>query len=413
MFRKVMKQKVFCGLDVGTKTLKAALIKVENNNQKEILALSDQKTYGIKDSAISNLSEVSECIQKVLDELLKMNKAKFKIVNIGINASLVNIRRTTSVIPLLDKNGKIISARDIDLVNNNAKLIGMKLEEEVLHNLPEYYIVNDDNQAINPTGLYAKKLGVVSLLAITNVNFLRNLTRAVNQAGYEVDKITFNDYSASDVVLSEDDKKEGVLLIDIGSQITSLVFFKDGVFKFLEKISIGSDNFTLKIAEKLNLNFDLAEEIKKTYAIASSSEKYSQEEILIKRENNYYPIKRELIYQAIEGEIYFMIEAIKEIIVKNGIASQINKGITFIGGGSLLPGLIEKIGAEVKHTVKLGKATGISYKNIYKGPSYASAIGIASSGINKGLIKKIISSEKTSAWQQAVNRFKELYFEYF
>ncbi|MBF0384602.1 MAG: cell division protein FtsA [Candidatus Omnitrophica bacterium] len=414
MLKDLFKEKVFCGLDIGTKAIKAALIKIEPSNQKEVLGFSDHKTFGIRDSSVSDLSEFSDCVHSVLDDLSKKSKTRFKLINLGIGCEHIQVRKATSVMPLLDKQGKIISSRDVQDVNENAHLIGVKLEEEVLHTLPEYYLINDDNIAVNPIGLHAKKLGVSCLLVVAKVNFLRNISRAVNQAGYEVGKIYFNSFAAGEAVLSAEDKKAGCLLIDIGSKITTVMFYKDGVLKHLHKIDKGGNAFTEDIAEKLALNLELAEEIKKTYAIASSSEKYNEEEILIKRENNYFPIKRELIYRSIEGEIIALVSGIKEFILESGILSEIANGIVFIGGGSLLPGLIEKIGAETKLQVRLGKALGVTYKNPYRGPLYSASIGLAFGPISRSTAPaNISSSSRPNIFLQAVNKVKDLYFEYF
>ena len=218
---------------------------------------------------------------------------------------------------------------------------------------------------------------------------------------------------ASEVLFSEADRKEGCVLVDIGSKLTSILFFKDGVFKFLGKIILGGDNFTSSIASQLNLTFDLAEEIKKSYAGALSTDEQLKEEILVKREQNYVPIKREVIYQSIESEVIHLIEGIKRIVEQPLGAREIKRGIVMIGGGSLLTGLIERIGQEMNLSVRLGKINISSQKNLCNAAVFASSVGSAFFGYARTLRFSYNLQEQLNWRKLLANRIKELYEEYF
>ena len=131
--------------------------------------------------------------------------------------------------------------------------LSLKMDEEILHDLPQQYMVDEVNKALNPGGLYGRKLGVQSLMIFTNANRIRNIVRAVHQAGYEVPNVFFTSYAACEVALDGTERAQGRILIDIGAKATSVLLFQDNILRRLKKIEIGGDAFTRRIAEQLSL----------------------------------------------------------------------------------------------------------------------------------------------------------------
>ncbi|MCK5259862.1 MAG: cell division protein FtsA [Candidatus Omnitrophica bacterium] len=408
-----MTEKYYCGIDIGAQKIKAGILKIKDPTDMELVGAYEHKSHGFKDNAVSDLAEFSECIHYTIHELTKKTGIKFRQVQLGIGGAMIETRQTNTVIPLIDRGNKIITRRDMKKLNNNARLLGIKIEEEILHDLPQYYKVDDVNSALNPVGLYGRKLGVHSLMILINANRIRNITKAVHQAGYDVGNVFFSSYATSEVILCDEEKKSGCILVDIGSQYTSVLVFLDGILRFLEKINIGGDDFTNNIADRINLPFDLAEEIKKSYAMASSFDEHKDEEILVKREDVYIPIKRGLIFEAIKPKAEGLVERIRMAVVHSGLKDRINSGMTMIGGGSLLPGFIEKIGLAMNMPVKLGQVNLPLRKNLNHTALFSSVVGLAQSGFKK-TFRYSISSNGHSHWtKHFTNRVKDLYQEYF
>lgn len=412
MLRKIMTDRIYCGLDIGSQKIKAAVMKIKENKEVELLGAYENRTQGFKGLSVTDLNELAECINQILTELSNRLNIKIKDVELGVGAELVESRETQAVVPLADRASKIITQGDIKRVNHQARLLGLKMEEEILHELPQHYLVDDVNTALNPLGLYGTKLAVQSMLIVSNINRVRNIVHAVNHAGYDVSHLHLSPYAASEVVLSDQERIDGTVLVDIGSKATSILVYKDGVLKSLGKVILGGDNFTTAIASQLNLTFDLAEEIKKSYAGALSEDDQLKEEILVKREQNYTPIKREVIYQSIESEVIHLIEGLKNYLQPNW-TGKMNRGIVIVGGASLLTGLIERIGQDLNMPSKLGKLNIPMQKNLCNSANFASAVGLAYSGF-KNSFKFAQPLEQPMQWHKRLaNRIKELYEEYF
>ena len=319
-------------------------------------------------------------------------------------------RRSSAVIPLVDSGTKVISKFDLRKVEAQAKLLGVNLEEEIIHDFPQWYKIDDINTSINPTGLIGRKIETSLLLLTANSLRVRNLTKAVHQAGFEVNSVAFCGYAASDVAVDKADKALGCALVDIGANITSVIFFKDGIVGDVQFIPWGGNYVTQSIAERLSLTVDLAEEIKKTHAVASQTDpKEVSGEILVKREKSYIPIRRESVCEAVNLEIENFLTHLETVVKGSHLYHQLNKGIVMVGGGSLLPGAIERIEERVNMVVRMGAAT----PGLNNAAVYAASIGLGRMHYLKKKEESIGIKTPLNFKDKIVNSVKELCQEYF
>lgn len=413
MINRLMQEKIYCGLDIGSHKIKAAVVRIKESDKSEILGIFEQDMHGFKNGAVSDLSELTESIHHAIDKLAQAAQIKIKDIHLGIGADVIDLREADTVIPLIDRGNKIISLKDIERVNQQARLLGVKMEEEVLHELPQTYLVDDNNNIINPQGLYARKLGVRSLMILCNVNRIHNINTAVNHAGYDVTDFSFSSFAAASVSLSDEELSEGAVIIDIGSNVTSVQCFQDYMLKHFIKINVGGDHFTNSISKELGIPYDLAEEIKRSYAVANEIDQFSEEEILVKRENNYISIKKGRISKAIAHDCRHMLDGIYQSFYQSNLYSKINRGVTVIGGGALLPGLIDRMHEKIKMPVKLAKINIDSVKPLANPSIFASVIGLAQRGRIKGT-RSLRNETEHAHWTKSfLSRVKDIYQEYF
>jgi cell division protein FtsA len=409
MMRKMKNEKLSFGLDLGVQTMKASLVRSQDSENLELLGVHEVKTVGLKGPAVSDLNELSDCIQRAVQGLVAKTGHKVKHLNVGLGGDLISVRETSAVIPLVDHGNKVISIQDVRRVVHQARLLGIHLEEEILHDFPKYFKVDDVNTAINPAGLYGRKLSGQFLLVITNMTRLRNIAKAVNQAGYELGHTYFSSYAASQVAMNQKTRSEGVAFVDIGSTSTAVLIFKDGLLQQIEVIPWGGVNVTQSIAGQLSLVLDLAEDIKKSHAVALKSATDTEEEILVKRETGYMPIKRMGISQAIGPEVDKFVDHVQRTIKDSPYFHHLNAGIVMVGGGSLLPGLIERI----EEATNLKVTTGVPTKGLNNSVLYAGVIGLAQLS-SMAASMPVVHKEPSKKWTARVtNTFRELYQEYF
>ncbi len=400
----------FCGLDLGTHTMKASIIAARDEQNLDLMGVYETRATGMKEASISDISELSDCIQRTLQGVMHKTGIKVHAVQLGVSGSYLTTRRSSAIIPLIDSGTKVISKFDLRKVDHQAKLLGVNLDEEIIHDFPQWYKVDDINTSINPTGLIGRKIESSLLLLTANSVRMRNLTKAVHQAGFEVTSVAFSGYAASDVAIEAADKASGCALVDIGANITSVAFFKNGIVGDIKFIPWGGNLVTQSIAERLSLTLELAEEIKKTHAVASKTDpKDITGEILVKRDKGYIPIRRQSVVEAVNWEIENFLTHLETVVKGSHLYHHLNKGLVMVGGGALLPGVLERIEERVNTTVRMGLSTpGLQHSAVY-----AASIGLGRMHYLKKKQDAIGFKTPLSLKDKIINSVRELCQEYF
>lgn len=413
MLDRILPGKVYCGLDIGAQSLKAALIKgAPQTGQWEILGIYEQPTSGYRDGSVTDLADFSECVTHTLNQIGHKAGVKIRDVSVGIGASFMEVRPTHTVIPLVEKGSAVITQKDIRKINQQARLLGTEMDEDLIHGLPLNYQVDEVNSVFNPLGLYGRKLGVHSLMMVSPTNRVRNIMKAVNQAGYEVHDLCFVNYRAQLLSLTPEEMVNGVMLVDFGASATTVLLFKEGMPRFYERIPLGGQHLTKSVAGALQISLELAEEIKQSYGDLAVSDFSNHEEILVKKENAYLPVRREAIYHAISGTAQQIFSGIKGSLLRSGLRDQINCGAVLIGGGSALNGLVEIFERDVLTPARIGRLTAGAPKLVQQGARFLPVLSVAQAAFHNAFPGS--RTEEERAWfRRAVNKVRGLYQEYF
>ena len=412
MLKSIMGEKYFCGLDIGAQSVKASLLNTGEHNKPQLLGVFEVGTCGFDRNSITDLGEFAECVHQAISGLSKKAGVRIKDVHLGVNGELITQRLAAAVIPLVDRGTKIIALPDVKKVQSQARLLGVNMDEVVLHEIPQYYKVDDVNMAVNPVGLHGRKLEIHMLVIVVHSTILKNIVKGVNQTGYDVRAVSLSTIAAAEAALNLFQKRQGCLLLDIGSTVTNMLVFKDGNLKQLVTLNWGGRIISQSIARVLGIPFGLAEEIKKSYASAVESDRGRDEEILVKKDDGYVPVKRDAIILAIEPVIHKFVSALRASLEKNGIDEQMNSGIVMIGGGALLPGLPECIEQQIGLPVKIGMIE-ISSRRLHNASKFAAAVGLAHSGFHKTQGGRVSSPGQGPGASRLVQKIKEIYLEYF
>ncbi|MCX5680679.1 MAG: cell division protein FtsA [Candidatus Omnitrophica bacterium] len=408
------KENIYCGLDIGAQRIKACLIRVRKDQSLEIMGVSQVATSGLRKSSVSDLNNFSDSINRVVFGLTEKAKVKVREVHLGIGGHFIQGRKTHTVIPLADKGNKVITSFDIKKINHQACLLGVNLDEKLIHDFPIQYVVDDFNVSSNPLGLHGRKLEASILIAVAQGNLINNIYKAVQQAGFEVRATAFSSLCAAEACLTEEEKKTGCVFLDIGAQATDILIFKDGLLKNFLVLNFGGDQLTEEIARVLNLPFDLAEDIKRSYAMVVQAEGLSsvKGEILVKRDTGYVTLDRLSICNVVTPWAEMLVEKICHGIRQFDLEHHLSSGVTVSGGGALLAGLLEHIEHKLSLSTRMAKIR-LDARHLNNPAVYAASIGLASR-ISQESMSSLFSPQQQGSWVNKVkNRLRELYQEYF
>ncbi|MFH1621886.1 MAG: cell division protein FtsA [Candidatus Omnitrophota bacterium] len=408
-----MRKKIYCSLDVGNSKLAAVVAKLENR-RFNILGNEILPVKGLSRGVVKDLVSLTDCIQQVLGKIMKKANVNIKDISVSVNGEYINARSSFAAFALSERANRHISLSDINYLRRQARLLGAHIDESLLHEFPQDYILDGSHSTFKPVGLLARKIQLNSYLLSAPYTLLGNIKTAVRQAGYEVENMVYSGIASSYGVLSEKEKKEGVLLVDLGACFTSLLFFKDNILRDFKMISFGGNDITDDISKSLGLSWDLAEEIKKSSLILSAADSKYSDTVVIRRSGSYKNLERKEIYESAKIRMEEFLNKIKESIDSSDWKDKIECGIVGVGGTANLEGILERIESSTGLHVRLGFVNNTSLINDIAGPQYAAAIGLlnyASHSKDVPILKDYFIG-KTS-FDRAVNFLRHLYQEYF
>ena len=403
---------ICCALDISADKIHALCAAV-NQRTGGISDVSCQcgPSLGIKNGTINELGLLAEAIALVLNKLFHSSGNGPKSLYVSIQGSHIKSTHSIGIIPISERSNKIITSSDIAGVNQQAYSLGLNLEEHVLHQVSQGYIIDGHNKVSDPSGLYGHKLET-DLLLITALNRdVENLISAVDQAGYRVRAVVLSAYAASLAVLPEGAKARGCCLLDVGFESTQMLVFKDGILRAFDSFNFGSTHLTEALADELKLPYDLAESIKTSYGNALSAQVNPEAEVLVnQKDKSYRPIKRKVISLIIEKQLQELFKGIKERLAFHRKTCDFPEGIIASGKTALLEGFLEGLEANFGFPARLARIENAPANDL----AYATSIGLIKYAISqRPQIELFKLSSYGNIFQKLTRKSQEIYQEYF
>jgi len=411
-------QQIISGLDIGSDTITCVIGQTNDKIKKiKLLGISSVPSSGIKRGSIINRDQLIEHLETSMNEAETMASVKITKSILSITGDHIRSLNTQAAIALNRGNGnpgtfieRSIEKRDIYQVLDLAQAISLPADRDILHTLPQEYLVDTIDEIKNPIGMSGRRLeGRVHLITAATTA-MNNLVNCVEELGVMVEGLVFQPLASGLSVLTEDEKELGVTLVEIGASTTNIVVYHGNSIRHSAVIPIGTSSVTNDIAVMLQIGVKEAEEIKVKYASAKSS--MSSEKLEIDLPAKEGQLKRSITEQEVSRYVEARMQEIFQMVIREISRADINEpltyGIVLTGGGAQLRNIIALAENNLNVKVRIGKPTHIEgIADIAEGPNYTTALGLllwpfmatdhvqisnnGSSGI-KGIIEKIKNS---------------------
>lgn len=411
-----------CAVDIGSNKIAASLAQVRKNRIENIF-FDTIVSSGVKEGVIIDALELITCLSKILKSLRAKSGLKIKFIHTNFSGRDISTKHSHAIIPLAERGNKVITSTDIANANEQARILGSSLEEEIIHVIPSSYSIDSKSNVINPVGLYSHKLEADLFLICAKLSSLQSLSRAVSQAGYEIKNLSFSGLATSKAVFDKEGKKGVSVFCDVGSDITELLIFKDGLLQDIQVLPLGGSSLTLQLSEGLKINYELAEDIKRSYGVIGDAEGISEnKEILVKKDEFYKPIKHRQVAQMVTNSSRLICTQIKEVVERKVALHEIDHFI-MTGKTLLTDGFIEMMESVIDIPVKIGRINNPEVAALLKENSdlsgqkyltYLTCVGMICEELeNKTIGNASLVKPAKNLLISMVNRFKEVYQEYF
>jgi len=388
------------GFDIGTKKVTAIISEITEGNKIEIIGIGSSESRGLRKGVVVNLDATVDAINKAREEAELMAGVEIDSGFIGISGAHIKSFNSRGVIAVSSKNREI-SREDINRVIDQSKAVSIPPDREIIHIIPQEFVVDEQDGIKDPLGMSGIKLEVNVHIVTGAITSVQNLKTCTTRAGVEIEQVVLNQIATSASVLTHDEKELGVGLIDIGAGTTEIAIFERGSLWYTSIIPIGGDNFTNDIAVGLRTPIPDAEKIKKKFGCVSGPLVDEQETIEVAsvgRGKKPRVLSRQLLADIIQPRAEEIFRLVDNDIKRMGYEKSLNSGVVLTGGTALLEGLEEVAENVFDLPVRRGDPGGIGgLVDRVSTPDYASAVGLVLYG-HKQWKQRGLSKEKKKSF---------------
>lgn len=398
------------GIDIGTKSVTCIIGEITEDRKIEIIGIGTADSRGLRKGVVVNLEATVDAIKKSQEEAELMAGVEIDSGFIGISGAHIKSFNSRGVIAVSGKNREI-SREDVKRVIDQSKAVSIPPDREIIHIIPQEFVVDEQDGIKDPMGMSGIKLEVNVHIVTGAVTSVQNLKTCIARAGIEIEQIVLSQIATSHSILTHDEMELGVGLIDIGGGTTEVAIFERGSLWYTSVIPIGGDNFTNDIAVGLRTPIPDAEKIKKKFGCAATPLIEDQETIEVPsvgRGKKARVLSRQLLADIIQPRAEEIFRLVDNDIKRMGYEKSLNSGVVFTGGTALLDGLEEVAENVFDLPVRRGDPAGIGgLVDRVNTPDYATAVGLILFGFSQWKTHGISKDKKKTFWSKMKEWLKE------
>lgn len=380
------KQDFIVGLDIGTTKI-CAIVGQITDTGIDIVGLGTRPSHGLRKGAVINIDSTVEGIQKAIEEAELMAGCDITSAYIGVAGNHVRSFNSSGVVSIKNRE---IDSDDVERVIDAAKAIAIPADRQVIHLIPQDFIIDGQDGIKEPIGMNGVRLEGKIHIVTASTSSTQNLVKCSNRAGISVSELVLEPIASSEAVLSEDEKELGVALVDIGGGTSDICIFVGGALVHTGVINIGGNHITNDIAVGLRTPQVEAEKLKIRHGCCMKELIAPEETIEVPGVGGRQPriVSRQLLAEIIGPRTEEMFQLIRAEIEKTGYTNLIGSGVVLTGGCSMLEGMPELAELIFEMPVKRGYPSGMGgMRDIVNSPKYATGVGLLKYAANKILAK--------------------------
>ena len=364
------------GLDIGTSKIVAIVAELTAEKRLNIIGLGTQPSRGLKKGVVVNIEATMASIQRVLEEAELMADCAITEVYTAIGGGHIRSLNSSGMVAIKEKE---VTQADIDRVIETAKAIAIPNDQEILHILPQEFLIDSQEGIREPIGMSGVRLEAKVHIVTGAESAAQNIVKCVQRCGLEVEDVVLEQLASSYAVLADDEKELGVCLVDVGGGTTDIAVFSGGAIRHTAVIPIAGDQVTNDIAVSLRTPTHHAEEIKLKFACALSQLANSDETIEVPSVGDRPPrrLARQTLAEVVEPRYEELFGLIREELRRSGFEEVIAAGVVLTGGSSKMEGAVE-LAEEVFHMpVRLGIPQHITgLVDVVSNPIHSTGVGL-------------------------------------
>ncbi|MGD9186825.1 MAG: cell division protein FtsA [Desulfobacteraceae bacterium] len=402
-------ENIIVGLDIGTTKICCVVGEV-STKEANIIGIGTHPSVGLRKGVVVNIESTVESIKKAVEEAELMAGCEISSVYAGIAGGHITGFNSRGIVAI---KGSEITPSDVERVIDAARAVAIPMDREVIHVLPQEYIVDDQAGIQNPVGMAGVRLEAKIHIVTGAVTSAHNIVKCANRAGLDVCDIVLESLASGEAVLTNEERQLGTALLDLGGGTTDLAVFSGHNIKHTFVLALGGDNLTNDIAVGLRAPLVEAEKIKKKYGSCLAATISGEETIEVPGMGGRKPRKlpRQILGEILEPRMEEIFTLIKREIYRAEMENNVSSGVVVTGGTSLLEGVSEIAEAVLGLPTRLGKPRNIfGLTDVVNNPMYATGVGLVLYGAQNEPEKKFRIRDK-NIFNSLIQRMKRWFKE--
>lgn len=379
---RMFNDQIITAIDVGTTKI-CVLVGRQIDGIVEIIGVGKSPSHGLSKGVVVDVAKTIHSIRTALKEAELMIGMPIESVAVGISGGHIQSTNSQGVVPL--KRGEIRQP-DVEAVLAAARAIPVPEGLQILHVLPQYYVIDGRDKVLDPVGMHGIRLEVQAHIIMGAIASVQNLVKCCEMAGVAVTDIILEQLASAQAVLSEDERKLGVAMLDIGGGTSDLAIYQNGSIRHTMVLPVAGNHFTNDIAMGLYTTVLDAERIKKDYGVVCSDVLKNDDFIeidTVQGEQKQVVHVSDLV-RILEPRAHELLSLVHDEIIACNVQHYITTGLVLTGGGSLLTGMQELAERIFKMPVRIGRPKlPISAPDSLQSPIYATSYGLLLHAMNK------------------------------
>ncbi|MBD3240953.1 MAG: cell division protein FtsA [Chitinivibrionales bacterium] len=368
----------FVGLDVGTTKIACIIAELDTAGELKIIGVGVSPSDGLRKGVVVNIDKTVRSIQKAVEEAELMAGVDVEPVYVGIAGDHIRSINSKGVVAISREDHEIT---ELDVVRaiDAAKAVSIPMDREILHVIPQEFIVDDQKGIKDPIGMSGVRLETQVHIITGAVTSAQNIYKSVDKAGLKVADLVLEPLASCRSVLAPDEKELGVALVDMGGGTTDIAIYFDESIRHTAVVGLGGKNVTSDIAIGMRTPLDRAEEIKKKYGCAyaplvKGDERFSVPGVGGREQRE---ASKAVLASIIEPRVEEILSLALREIKRTEYADMLGAGVVLTGGGALLEGIQELAEKVLEMPVKIGMPTGFGgLREAASSPIHATGVGL-------------------------------------
>jgi cell division protein FtsA len=367
---------IIAGLDLGTTKVCAIVGEVKDGGQVDIIGIGISPSHGLKKGVVVNIDSTVESIKKAVHEAELMAGVEINSVYVGISGGHIKGINSRGVAAIKNKE---VGSSDVARAIDGARAVNIPMDQQILHVLPQEFIIDDQDGIKEPHGMSGTRLDVKVHIITGAVTAIQNIIKSCSRAGLTVSDLVLQPLASSKAVLTAEEQDLGVVVVDIGGGTTDIAFFLEGSLWHTEVLPIGGNHLTNDIAIGLRTPASEAEKIKIKYGCALSSLVKHEETLDVPSVGGRPPrlLSRQILCEIIEPRVEELFGMVQQRLKKTGFEDMFASGVVLTGGTALMEGAQDAAERYLGLPIRRGAPRNIGgLMDVVNSPIYATGVGL-------------------------------------